>query len=76
MPTELELWEKKLKVILDEIDAALEAKFGALFHRKPVRPAPGVPQTRNMPVFLRFRPHIPPGSVHNTARAISWKSAG
>lgn len=41
MPTELELWERKLKVILDEIDAALEAKFGALFRRKPVRPAPG-----------------------------------
>ena len=41
MPTELELWEKKLKVILDEIDAALEAKFGALFRRKPIRPASG-----------------------------------
>lgn len=40
MPTELEIWEKKLKVILDEIDAALEAKFAALFHRKPARPAP------------------------------------
>ncbi|MFA6103875.1 MAG: hypothetical protein WCV67_12515 [Victivallaceae bacterium] len=41
MPTELELWEKKLKEILDEIDAELEKKFGGLFHRKTVRPAAG-----------------------------------
>lgn len=41
MPTELEIWEKKLKIILDEIDAGLEKKFGALFPCKPVRPPVG-----------------------------------
>ncbi len=41
MPTELEIWEKKLNVVLDEIDAELEKKFGAIFPRKPVRPPSG-----------------------------------
>ena len=41
MPTELEAWEKKLRVILKEIDAVLEQRYGAIFPRKPVRPPAG-----------------------------------
>lgn len=41
MATALEEWEKKLKVIFDEIDAVLEARYGALFVRKPIRPPSG-----------------------------------
>jgi hypothetical protein len=41
MATALEVWEKKLKVIFDEIDAALEARYGALYARKPIRPVAG-----------------------------------
>ena len=41
MATALEAWEKKLKLIFNEIDAALEARYGTLFARKPTRPPSG-----------------------------------
>ncbi len=41
MPTELEIWEAKLKKIFGEIDNLLEDRYGSLFPLHPVRPKRG-----------------------------------
>ena len=39
--SELEQWEARLRAALDEVDGALEQKYGSVLTRRPGRPASG-----------------------------------